>query len=223
MLSLAASLVSFAVAGAVSSVPVSVTILILLSPRPRRGALPFLCGTLAGSVLVVGLSAAGLRLMPAHVHLDQVRLPATLCIVAGAALAAYGVCLARRPPRPGTGRLDKLRTRFDTARSWEFAVLGVGLNLRPKAILLAVTAGALIGVRNLQPVESAVLVLAYAAVAQSAVVVPVWLWLRSPDRAQSQLATLYEWMQRHGQKITAVVTVAVGVFLIAYNLLQLPG
>jgi hypothetical protein len=221
MLSLAVSLVSFALAGAASSVPVSITILILLSPHPRRGALPFLYGAVAGSIVVVGLAAAGLRVFPAHAQLDQVTVPATLCLVAGALLAGYGVHLVRAAPRPGAGRLDKLRAGFDSARAWEFAALGAGLNLRPKAILLAVAAGALIGVRNMHPVESTVLVLAYAAAAQSAVVVPVALWLRSPEHAQNRLGTLYDWMQRNGRKITAAAALAIGVFLMGYNVLQL--
>lgn len=222
MLSLITSLVSVAVAGAVSSVPVSITIMILLSPQPRRGALPFLCGCLAGSIAVVGLSAVGLRLLPGRPQLDQITLPAVLCVLAGVGLTGYGVYLVRRKPRPSKGRVEKLRTRFEAAAIWEFAVLGLGMNLRPKAILLAVTAGALIGVRDLPPVEATVLVLAYAALAQSAVVVPIGVWLRSPDTAQTHLSALYSWMQAHGSTITAVAALVIGLFLVVYNLLQLP-
>ena len=61
MLTTLTSLALFALAGAMSTVPVSVTIMILLSPNPRRGALPFLIGSLVGSIVVVGLSAVGLQ------------------------------------------------------------------------------------------------------------------------------------------------------------------
>lgn len=221
MLALITSLASFAVAGAVSSVPVSITIMILLSPKPRHGAIPFLFGSLAGSFVVVGLSALGLRLLPGRPELNQITVPAFLGILAGGGLAAYALYLFRRKPPPSAGRLEKLWSRFDTARVWQFAALGAGLNLRPKAIFLAVAAGGLIGVRNLSPVEATVLVLAYAVVAQSAVVAPILVWLRSPDRAQDHLAALHTWMQRHGRTVTAAVALAVGVFLVAYNLLQL--
>lgn len=221
MLTLIASLVSIALAGAVSSVPVSITILILLSPKPRRGALPFLFGSLAGSVVVVGLSAVGLHFLPGRPRLDLAFFPAGLGILIGAGLIIYAVYLFRKKAPARTGRLDSLRTRFESARPWEFAALGVGLNLRPKAILLAVTAGALIGVRNPPPLEGTVLVLAYAAVAQSAVVVPVAVWLRSPDGAQGRLRTLYAWMQRNGRAITAIAALVIGIFLAVYNLLQL--
>ena len=38
--------------------------MILLSPEPRRGAVPFLIGSVAGSIVVVGLSAVGLQFLP---------------------------------------------------------------------------------------------------------------------------------------------------------------
>lgn len=221
MLTLITSLASFAVAGAVSSVPVSITIMILLSPTPRHGALPFLFGSLAGSIVVVGLSALGLRFLPGRPSLNQLAVPAFLGIAAGAGLAAYAVYLFRRSPPVSAGRLEKLLTRLDSAQVWKFAALGVGLNLRPKAILLAVAAGGLIGMRDQPPVEAAVLVLAYAVVAQSAVVAPILVWLRSPDLAQDQLVALQAWMQRHGRTITAAISLAVGLFLVGYNIFQL--
>ena len=48
MLNVLANLLLVALAGAMSTVPVSLTIMILLSPSPRRSALPFLIGSLAG-------------------------------------------------------------------------------------------------------------------------------------------------------------------------------
>ena len=117
--------------------------------------------------------------------------------------------------------LGKMKSRFRSARPWEFVVLGLGLNLRPKAILLAVTAGAVIGVQELPPLQGSLLVLAYAAVAQSAVVVPVAVWLHSPERAQVPLTALYNWLQRNGRRIAAIATLAIGLFLVGYSLLQL--
>ena len=74
MLSLVTSLVLFALAGAISTVPVSITIMILLSPDPRRGALPFLIGSVAGSIVVVGLSAVGLQFLPGRPTLEAGRI-----------------------------------------------------------------------------------------------------------------------------------------------------
>ncbi|SDK80467.1 Sap, sulfolipid-1-addressing protein [Arthrobacter sp. ov407] len=215
------SLVLFALAGAMSTVPVSVTIMILLSPNPRRGALPFLIGSLAGSVVVVGLAAVGLQFLPVRPRLRKDELVAQFAIVIGALLIAYSVYLLLSKSRRENAMLGKMKSRFHSAPPWEFVVLGLGLNLRPKAILLAVTAGAVISVQELPPLEGSLLVLAYAAVAQSAVVVPVAMWLHSPERAQGTLTTLYNWLQRHGRRIAAIVTLVIGLFLVGYSLLQL--
>src|SRR6478735_11036080 len=93
MLSTFSSLAFFALAGAISTVPVSVTIMILLSPNPRRGALPFLIGSLAGSVVVVGLSAIGLQFLPTRPRLRKDELIAQLGLAVGAALMVYAVFL----------------------------------------------------------------------------------------------------------------------------------
>lgn len=222
MLSTITSLLLFALAGAMSTVPVSVTIMILLSPNPRRGALPFLIGSLAGSIVVVGLSAVGLQFLPVRpplLHKDE--WVAQIAIVIGALLVAYAVYLFVSKGGRDNAMLGKMTSRFRSARPWEFVVLGLGLNLRPKAILLAVTAGAVISVQELQPLEVGVLVLAYAAVAQSAVVIPVAVWLHSPERAQVPLSTLYNWLQRHGRRIAAIVTLVIGLLIVGYSLLQL--
>ena len=222
MLSTITSLVLFGLAGAMSTVPVSVTIMILLSPNPRRGALPFLIGSLAGSIVVVGLSAVGLQFLPGRPPLlRKDELLAQIAIVVGVILIGYSVFLFVSKGQQENAMLGKMTSRFRSAPPWEFVVLGLGLNLRPKAILLAVTAGAVIGVQEPPPLEGSVLVLAYAVVAQSAVVIPVAVWLRSPERAQAPLTTLYNWLQRHGRRIAAIVTLAIGLFIVGYSLLQL--
>ncbi|MDI3210976.1 GAP family protein [Arthrobacter sp. AL12] len=219
MLSTLTSLMLFALAGAISTVPVSVTIMILLSPSPRRGALPFLIGSLAGSIVFVGLAAVGLQLLPVRPRLKD-EVVAQFGLVIGAMLIGYSIYLFVGRDRRDNAMLDKMKLRFQAARPWEFVLLGLGLNLRPKAILLAVTAGAVIGVRALPPLPSSLLVLAYAAVAQSAVVVPVAVWLRSPERAQVPLTTLYNWLQRNGRRIAAIGTLVIGLFLLGYSLFQ---
>ena len=222
MLNTIISVLLFALAGAMSTVPVSVTIMILLSPNPRRGALPFLIGSLAGSIVVVGLAEVGLQFLPVRPPLlRRDEWVAQIALVIGALLIGYAVYLFVSKGGRDNAMLGRMTSRFRSARPWEYVVLGLGLNLRPKAILLAVTAGAVISVQELQPLEGSVLVLAYAAVAQSAVVIPVAVWLHSPERAQVPLTSLYDWLQRHGRRIAAIVTLAIGLLLVGYSVLQL--
>ena len=215
------SLALFALAGAISTVPVSITIMILLSPDPRRGALPFLIGSVTGSVVVVGLSAVGLQLLPGRPRLRQDEMLAWIGLIVGVLLIGYAVYLFWRRSETDSAVVGKLKTRFQSARPWEFALLGLGLNLRPKAILLAVAAGAVISVREPPFVQGALLVLSYAIVTQSAVVVPIAVWLHSPERAEVPLTAIYAWMQRNGRTIAAVATLTIGVFISGYSFLQL--
>jgi len=78
-----------------------------------------------------------------------------------------------------------------------------------------------ISIQELPPLEVSVLILAYAAVAQSAVVIPVLMWLRSPERAQVPLTTLYSWLQHNGRTVAAIVSLAIGLFILGYSFLQL--
>ena len=59
MLSALGPLLPIAVAVAVSSVPIMATILILLSPKRNRSAIPFLIGWLVGMAAVVVVAALG--------------------------------------------------------------------------------------------------------------------------------------------------------------------
>jgi hypothetical protein len=221
VLSLLASLVPVAIAGAMSTVPASITIIILLSPHARRRALAFLIGTIAGSVVIVALSSMGMSFMPAIPRWNEDELKVALGLLIGAFLIGYAVYLFRRKGPRESAMLGQITARFQTARTWEFIGLGLGLNLRPKALLLAVTAGVLISVQEPSPLERTLLVLGYAIVAQSAVVLPMTYWVRAPERAEGQLAAAYAWLQRNGRIVTAATILAIGVFVAGYSLLQL--
>ncbi|MEC5190854.1 MULTISPECIES: GAP family protein [unclassified Arthrobacter] len=214
MLSLVVNLVLFSIAGAISTVPVSITMMILLSPDPRRGAVPFLTGSMAGSIVIVGLSAVGMHYLPARPELDQDAFLTWLGLIVGAFLVGYAGYLFWHRSQTDNALLGKMKSKFRTARPWEFVVLGVGLNLRPKAIVLAVTAGALISVRDLPLLEGTLFVVAFAAVTQSAVVVPIAVWMHSPGRAEAPLTAIYTLLERHGRTITAAATLIIGLFIL---------
>ncbi|TJY71461.1 hypothetical protein E4J89_04230 [Arthrobacter sp. CAU 1506] len=203
-----------------STVPASITIVILLSSHPRRRALAFLIGTITGSVVIVGLSSVGLGFLSNIPRWNEDEFQAALGLVIGAFLIGYAVYLFRRKGTRESAMLGKITAKFQSARTWEFIGLGLGLNLRPKALVLAVTAGALISVQEPSALVRTLLVLGYAVLAQSAVVVPILYWVRSPERAEGQLAAVYAWLQRNGRIVTAATILAIGAFIIGYSLLQ---
>jgi threonine/homoserine/homoserine lactone efflux protein len=221
MLSTIVSLVPVAIAAALSTVPVSVMLLILLSPDPRRGAVPFLVGTVAGSLVIVGMSAVGLHFLPVRRSLRRDEVLTLAALLLGLFLIGYAVFRFVRSRRTDSAALERIAARFRTAHRWEFTILGLGLNLRPKAILLAVTAGALISLQDPSPVEATLLVAGYVAAAQSTVILPIAFWLHSPERAGPPLAAAYGWLRRNGSTITTAAMLAVGLFLAGYSVVQL--
>src|SRR3954451_10080414 len=220
MLSTVISLMPVAVAAALSTVPISVMLLILLSPDPRRGAVPYLVGIAAGSFAVVGLSAVGLHFLPVRRSLNRDEAVAGAALLIGVFLIGYAIFRFAHTRRTDNPALTKVAARFRTAHRWQFTVLGLGLNLRPKALLLAVSAGALISLQDPTPVQQTLLVAGYAAAAQSTVILPISFWLHSPEQAGPPLAAAYSWLQRHGRTITAGVTLALGLFLAGYGVFQ---
>ncbi|WP_181034962.1 GAP family protein [Arthrobacter sp. B0490] len=221
MLSLLISLLPVALAGAMSTVPASVTIIILLSPNAHRGALSFLIGSLAGAALLVGGAALGLRFLPVRQGADQNLQLAVVGLVVAACVTGYAVHLLSRPRRTDSAVLGRLRTRVGSARPWEFLILGTALNLRPKAILLSLTAGALIGLQDLRLLAGTLVVLGYVLVAQAEILVPIVLRMRRPEHADAMLTGLDAWMQRHSQTITGVTLLLVGLFIAGLSVARL--
>ena len=213
MLSLLISLLPVAFAGTMSTVPASVTIIILLSSNALRGAWSFLIGSFAGALLLVGGAAVGLRSLPVREGPDQNVKLALVGLVVAAVVIAYGIYLLSHTRRTDSAALSRMRTRVGSARPWEFLALGFALNLRPKGILLSLTAGTLIGLHGLGPVAGTLVVVAYVLVAQSEILVPIVLRMRRPERADAMLTGFDAWLQRHSQTITGVTLVVAGLFI----------
>ncbi|MHA7238911.1 GAP family protein [Arthrobacter sp. TMS1-12-1] len=221
MLSLLFSLVPIALAGTISTVPVSVTIIILLSPNAHRGASSFLVGSVAGAVLLVGAATVGLRFLPVRQAANQNVQLAVAGLVVATLVIGYAVYVLSRTSRTDSAVLGRLRTHVGSARPWEFVVLGLALNLRPKAILLSLTAGALIGLQDLGLLAGTVVVLGYVVVAQSQILVPIVLQMRRPERADAVLTGLEAWMQRHGGTITGITLLVAGLFIAGLGIARL--
>ncbi|WP_181033513.1 GAP family protein [Arthrobacter sp. SX1312] len=221
MLSLLISLLPVAFAGTMSTVPASVTIIILLSSNALRGAWSFLIGSFAGALLLVGGAAVGLRFLPVREGPDQNVKVALVGLVVAAALIGYGIYLLSHTRGTDSAARGRMRTRVGSARSWEFLVLGLALNLRPKAILLSLTAGTLIGLQGLGPLAGTLVVLAYVLIAQSEIVVPIVLRMRRPERADALLTRLDLWLQHHSQTITGITLLVAGVFIAGLGIARL--
>ena len=141
MLSALGPLLPIAVAVAVSTVPIMATILILLSPKRNRSAIPFLIGWVVGMAAVVVVAGVRGQCPPDRIFSraaegDRYRSDRRRDCSA----RRRGDDLATGDPSTsgaGNGWLDRVE-RMGPVAALGFAL---ALNLRPKALLLGAAAG----------------------------------------------------------------------------------
>src|SRR3954469_16374244 len=136
MISSLAQLLPIAVAVALSTVPITATILILLSPKRRYSAIPFLIGWVVGMAGVVILAVFGANLLPARPLRGSQRAIAIGQIIVELAILVVAVVSWRRPAgarRGNGGGSPDSRGRMGHGAALGLAVV---LNLRPKGLLL---------------------------------------------------------------------------------------
>ncbi len=142
MLSALGQLLPIAVAVAVSSVPITATILILLSPKRNRSAIPFLIGWVVGMAAVVVVAATRGQRPPRS---DPLRAPQKAIgiaqIIVGLALLVVAVMAWRRAARAPADKGSRWLDRVDRMGPAAALGLAVALNLRPKGLLLGAAAG----------------------------------------------------------------------------------
>ena len=96
--------------------------------------------------------------------------------------------------------------------------IGLALNLRPKAVLLAAAAGLVVSDANLALDENLVLLLLYTVVATGTVGVLVVSTILSSRRMEPRLVSVNAWMSAHSRVISATIMVVAGVFVAALGL-----
>lgn len=216
-------LLPLALAAAISSVPITILLVLLLSSRRKVAAVPYALGCLVGTALVVLLASYASQLLP------QWRMPGSdaalgvLEMVLGAALVALGIRRwlqrARREARPrqlpawAAAALDKIGP---------VRALGLGLliEFRPKSLLLAGVAG--VQVSGVPRISAAVgLIIGYVVIATVTVTVPVLLTMIDPGRMEPRLSAAARTLAASGTVISAVVLVMVGVVVIGVGLQDL--
>ena len=220
MLSALGQLLPLAVAAAVSSVPITVTILLLLSSKRGTAAIPFLIGWVAGMAgLVVVVAAIGASALPARpfrvaqesVGIAEIVLGAGVLVVAVVAWRRAAHDAASQDRNPWLDRVERLGPV-------SAAGLAVALNLRPKGLLLGAAAGLAIAGARLKASDTLVVVVIYLVLATSTVTVPIIVTLASPTRMQPRLVRAEEWLDRHGAYVTVVVLVLVGFVIVGAGL-----
>jgi hypothetical protein len=210
-------LVPLALAAALSSVPITATIFILLSDSRTRSGLAFLAGTVFGTFAAITLATVVGQALPGRSRQHEA-LVGKLEVVVGVAMVLLGVVtLARRNRRGGGGGPGWLHGIGSVGT---VPVLGIGLalNLRPKALLLAAAAGLAISGAHLRSDENLVLVVLYTAIATCTVVIPIVVTLLFPRQMEPRLVSARDWIDTHSTVVGATILILIGSFVTSVGL-----
>jgi len=217
------TVIILAVLGLLASVSPStivVFILLLATARARVNAAAFLIGWSVSLIIVFAVSYAvgGVR---ATQHGSGSTAVDVIEIMLGAALAVAAARQWRRRDRPRTSSrvAQKFTARLKQLNPWEAATVGV---LEQPWTLTA--AAAVVLVRH----HSAALVVVFAflafALLSTATIGLIFLYFaRRPGQAEAHLADLKDRLVRAGPAIFAIVSAAVGVFLIIDGVIGIVG
>jgi len=215
------TLLPIALAAAVSSVPITLTILILLSPKRNRLAIPFLIGWVVGMAVVVGLSALGAASLPIRSLRTTQRAIGIAEIIVGAGLLVMAVLTWRRAAKGHSASRSRWLDSVDRLGPATAIGLALVLNLRPKGLLLGAAAGLAIAGARLNGTDAVIMIVVYLALASSTVTVPIIATLASPTRMQPRLVSARDWLDRNGGHITVVILLMVGLVILGDGLTRL--
>ncbi|WP_431278237.1 GAP family protein [Leifsonia poae] len=210
-----------AVAGLVSSVPLTATIVILLSPNARRSSIPYMIGWVAGIFVTTAVFSLLAQALPLSSHRQPQVAVGIVEIIIGLALVVLAFVQWRRRPREETTTEPRWLRAVRSFGPWTSLGFALALSLRPKALLLSAAVG--LAIRGAYvPVSGAVVVITvYTVISTSAVIGLVVFALASPTRTQPQLERARIWITANSAIVTILVLVLVGVFILGNGISRL--
>ena len=214
------SLLPIAIAMALSSVPITATLVILLSPRRRHSSIPFLAGWMLSITVIVLAAASGTFALRRSLRGEQLTAIAIAGIVLGGVLVISAIVAWRRSGHAPHSRKSWLDSLGSLGPLAAFGV-GFAMGFRPKALVLGAAAGLTLASNSLTQTEDAIAVGIYIVVSASTVAVPVIWTLVSPDRIEPRLVRWRGWLDRHGDLVTAVITMIIGVVVMGVGIADL--
>ena len=215
------SLLPLGVAAAVSTVPILVTILILLSENRNRSALAYLIGWVVGTLFLVTVGTVAASSLPEPRPRQPDTIVGALEILVGVALAGLGVLALRRRQERASGQEPKWAHAVGAFGAGRSLGLDLALNLRPKSVLLCAAAGLALDSANDGVEVTAVLVLVYTVIATSTVAVPIIATLISPTRMEPRLVEARKRLDDNGRLVSGAMRVMIGLLLVAAGITHL--
>lgn len=202
---------------AISPLVIVAVILMLLSPNARSTGPGFLIGWAFGvAVPVVVFVLIGGVLPPSQEADGPDVVRAIIQFVLAALLLLLAVKQWRGRPASGTEpALPKWMSAIDSFTFARALGLGVVLSLpRPKNLIMAASAGMIIGGADLSVGCAAIATGVFILCAISTVLVPVVAYLLAADRLRRPFEAFHEWLARENAVITSVLLLVIGVLLL---------
>jgi threonine/homoserine/homoserine lactone efflux protein len=234
-------LVPLGLALAFSTVPILAAFVIVLSPARSRSALPYLIGLVCGIFVLAGLAALAAQFVPPSPHLMRrngvvgiVEIVLGVLLIAVGAFTFFGrrkkVAAAVTAAADGTNPADppdpaeSADPAVSPGPAWLRSVEKLGprssfgvallLSIRPKALLLAIAAGLALHADAGSPTNAVLALAVYTVIGASTVAIPIIAAVAAPDRVERPLSATREWLVSHGNLITTVILVLVGIVVI---------
>ncbi|ANJ25997.1 GAP family protein [Agromyces aureus] len=219
MLAAIGHLLPIAIAMALSTVPIMATIVLLLSANRSRTALPFLIGWVAGLLIVVTACTIFAQLIPTPgLGLRPNTAIGAWEVVIGLALIVVAIVSWVRSRHTDRTDLPAWLRGLDRLGRWSAVGFALLLNVRPKALLLAIAAGLAIRAENLDVADSAIAIGVYAVISASTVAVPIILTLAAPHRMEPRLVAAQEWLARNNGIVGSAILLMIGVVVLGSGL-----
>src|SRR3954447_26942700 len=183
-----------AVGIAISPIPIIAVILMLLSPRAKGTSLGFMIGWIAGIVVAIVVFTLLSSIIPQHTGGGSP--------VAGVIKIILGLLLLFLALRQWRGRLTKgeepampkWMSAIDTMTAGKGLGLGFLLSaVNPKNLLMAISAGVIIGSVGLPADSMVIVVIVFTVLAASSVAVPVIGYLVAANAMAKPLESLRAW------------------------------
>jgi len=200
---------------AVGPLAIIAAVLMLLSPKAKSTSLGFLAGWVLGITLAV-LTFTLLSLAMPNQGSGGPSASGVVKLILGASLLFLGVLQWRTRPAEGEEAvLPRWMASVDSMNPAK--ALGIGFLLaaiNPKNLLIAASAGVIIGGAGLSVGQAAMAITIYVLLAACTVLIPVSTYLVASARVSGPLDQLGTWLVDHNNAILAVLFLVLGVAMI---------
>jgi len=221
MLEAIGTVLPLGLAVALSSVPIMATTFILLSANRDRTTLPFVAGWVMGIFLIALLFTAGFSVLPRQTSSVRDPLLGWIEVLLGAVLVIFAGIVWRRTSGARPQSTPKWLSAVGRLGPVPAFGLALGMNIRPKAILISATVGVAVTTTDADSCESLVALVVYTAVGASSVLAPVIFTYASPDRAERMLLRTRSWLAANSAVVTVIVVAMTGVVVFGNGLSRL--